>query len=198
MTAPATPCPCVTRYRRRMPPTVLLAPGASGTVAGLRPYLQGLAARGIQAHGVELPRGSVERALPVYATALEAAEQVAREAATIIGGHSFGGRVASLLAAERSVAGLILFSYPLHRPGHPEQWQSKTDHWPRIRCPVLLLSGESDPFARLTLLRRAVARVPDAELVTYPGVRHGIGPVLSDALERIGAWIDRLPHLPSA
>ena len=177
-----------------MPLSVLLAPGASGTVAGLRPYLDGLAARGIEARGVELPRGSVERALPVYAAALEAAGK----AATIIGGHSFGGRVASLLAAERSVAGLILMSYPLHRPGHPEQWQSKTEHWPRIRSPVLLLSGESDPFAQLTLLRRAIARLPHAELVTYPGVRHGIGPVLGDALERIGAWIDRLPPPPGA
>ncbi len=184
----------VTRYRRGMSPTVLLAPGASGTVAGLRPYLEGLAARGVEAYGVELPRGSVERALPVYATALEAAG----DAPIIIGGHSFGGRVASLLAAERSVAGLILMSYPLHRPGHPEQWRSKTDHWPRIRCPVLLLSGESDPFARLSLLRRAVARVPHAELVTYPGVHHGIGPVLGDALERIGAWIDRLTPLQGA
>jgi len=173
-----------------MPLSVLLAPGASGTVAGLRPYLDGLAARGVEARGVELPRGSVERALPVYAAALEPVG----EAATIIGGHSFGGRVASLLAAEQSVAGLILMSYPLHRPGHPEQWESKTDHWRRIRCPVLLLSGESDPFARLTLLRRAVARLPNAELVTYPGVRHGIGPVLGDALERIGAWIDHVPH----
>jgi uncharacterized protein len=177
-----------------MPLTILLAPGASGTVAGLRPYLHGLAARGIEANGVELPRGSVERALPVYATALEAAG----EGATIIGGHSFGGRVASLLAAERSVAGLILMSYPLHRPGHPEQWESRTDHWSRILCPVLLLSGESDPFARATLLRRAVTRLSHAELVTYPGVRHGIGPVLDDALERIGAWIDRLAHLTNA
>lgn len=172
-----------------MPVTVLLAPGASGTVAGLRPYLEGLAAPGVEARAVALPRGTVERALPVYAAALEAAPLEA----TIIGGHSFGGRVASLLAADRPVAGLILMSYPLHRPGHPETWEARTDHWPRIGCPVLLLSGESDPFANVALLRRAVGRLPNAELVTYPGVRHGIGPVLGDALERISAWIGRLP-----
>jgi predicted alpha/beta-hydrolase family hydrolase len=177
------------RYRRAMPLTVLLAPGASGTVAGLRPYLKGLAVGGIVARGVELPRGSVERALPVYAKALD---PIPPQAA-VIGGHSFGGRVASLLAAETSLAGLILMSYPLHRPGHPEQWEARTDHWPRIGCPVLVLSGESDQFANLTLLKRAVERIPDAELVTYPGVRHGIGPVLDDALGRIRTWIDRLP-----
>ena len=176
------------RYRRCVPITVLLAPGASGSVAGLRPYLVGLATGGVRARGVELPRGSVERALPVYRAALLAAGPDA----TIPGGHSFGGRVASFLAAERAVAGLLLMSYPLHRPGHPEQWESRTDHWPNIRCPVLLLSGESDPFARVELLRRAVGRIPHAELVTYPGVRHGIGPVLTDALGRITAWIESL------
>ena len=171
-----------------MPVTVLLAPGASGTVAGLRPYLMGLSTRGIGARGVTLPRGSVERALPVWSAAIDA---IAAQS-VVIGGHSFGGRVASLIAADRPVAGLILMSYPLHRPGHPDQWEARTDHWPQIRCPVLLLSGEADPFANLQLLRPAVARLPNAELVTYPGVRHGIGPVLDDALGRIDTWIARL------
>jgi predicted alpha/beta-hydrolase family hydrolase len=182
------------RYRPGVPYRMILAPGASGTVAGLRPYLKGLAAKGLEARGLELPRGSVERALPVYRSALRAGEP----ASTIIGGHSFGGRVASLLAAEEHVAGLLLMSYPLHRPGHPEQWEVRTDHWPRIGCPVLLLSGESDPFARVGLLRDAVRRLPHGELVTYPGVRHGIGPVLPDALERIAAWVARVQEAGTA
>lgn len=172
-----------------MPYRVILAPGASGTIAGLRPYLKGLAAQGINGQGLELPRGSVERAFPVYRAALLRGDPTT----TIIGGHSFGGRVASLLAAEERVGGLLLMSYPLHRPGHPEHWELRTNHWPLIGCPVLLLSGESDPFARVELLRDAVGRFPHAELVTYPGVRHGIGPVLADALARITAWIGSLP-----
>jgi len=171
-----------------MPPVLLLAPGASGTVAGLRGHVRGLAARGVEAHAIQLPRGSAERALPVYRSAVKPANA----GDTVIGGHSFGGRVASLLAAELPVAGLVLLSYPLHRPGHPETWEARTDHWPRIACPVLVLSGESDPFARIELLRLAVQRLPRAELVTYPGVRHGIGPVLDDALDRIAAWMARL------
>jgi predicted alpha/beta-hydrolase family hydrolase len=167
-----------------MAPILLLAPGASGTVAGLRGHVTGLARRGVEVRTVQLPKGSAERALPVYRAAL------GRGAGTevVVGGHSFGGRVASFLAAERPVAGLVLLSYPLHRPGHPEQWEARTEHWPRIACPTLLLSGESDPFAKIDLLRTAVTRLARAELITYPGVRHGIGAVLDDALDRIAAW----------
>ena len=171
-----------------MPVTVLLAPGASGTVAGLRPYLMGLSTRGIKARGVALPRGSVERALPVWSAAIDA---IAAQS-VVIGGHSFGGRVASLIAADRPVAGLILMSYPLHRPGHPEQWEARTDHWPQIRCPVLLLSGEADPFARIELLRAYVARLRKAELVTYPGLGHTLKPVLEDVLDRTAHFIAAL------
>lgn len=164
--------------------TILLAPGASGTVAGLAPYIDGLATRGLEARTVELPRGDAARALPVYRDALAA---LAPEQA-VVGGHSFGGRVASLLAAETPVRGVVLFSYPLHAPGRQATWDERTGHWPRITSPVLLLSGEADPFAKLDLLREAVRRLPNAELVTYPGVRHGIGPVLDDALDRVASF----------
>jgi predicted alpha/beta-hydrolase family hydrolase len=137
---------------------------------------------------VDLPKGDAQRALPVYRAAL--AGLAADE--TIIGGHSFGGRVASLLAAETPPRGLVLFSYPLHAPGRQAAWDERTAHWPGISCPVLLLSGEADPFARLDLLRQAVRRLPRAELVTYPGVRHGIDPVLDDALDRLAAFASRL------
>jgi predicted alpha/beta-hydrolase family hydrolase len=168
-------------------PRVYLAPGASGSIAGLRPQLDGLLARGFEARAVELPRGKAERAVPTYRAA------IANEGpAAVIGGHSFGGRVASLLAAEQPVMGLVLFSYPLHRPGHPEAWEERTAHWERIGCPVLLLSGESDPFARIALLREAVGRLPRAELVTYPGVGHGIRPVLDSALDRVATWLASL------
>lgn len=152
----------------------------------MKPHVDGLRARGVAASAVQLPRGSAERALPVYSAA------IAGDRSAVIGGHSFGGRVASLIAPERPVRGLILLSYPLHRPGGPETWDERTAHWSRIVCPVLVLSGESDPFARIPLLRQAVERLAHAELVTYPGVGHGIGPVLDDALDRISEFVRAL------
>ena len=112
----------------------------------------------------------------------------------VLGGQSFGGRVASLVAAERpaDVRGLVCFSYPLHRPGAPETWDARTAHWPRIECPVLLLSGEADPFARLELLQAAIARLARVELVTYPRLGHGLKPVLADVLDRVAAFVGRL------
>ena len=172
-----------------MPATrILLAPGASGTIDGLRDHERGLHARGMDVRLVALPKGRAERAIAVYARALDAENA----AATIIGGHSFGGRVASLLVAERPVAGLVLLSYPLHAPGRQPAWEERTAHWPRISCPVLLLSGESDPFAELALLRRAVGLLPSATLVTYPRVGHGLGPVLDRALEEVATFARHL------
>jgi predicted alpha/beta-hydrolase family hydrolase len=163
---------------------ILLAPGASGSIEQLREHARGLTARGLDVQLVELPRGKAERAVPVYAAAVEAAG----EPLPIIGGQSFGGRVASLVAAEQPPAGLVLLCYPLHAPGRQPTWDERTAHWPRITCPVLLLSGESDPFAEIGLLRRAVTRLPDASLVTYPGLGHGLGPVLDDALDRVASF----------
>lgn len=163
-------------------PRLILAPGASGTAAGMRAHVDGLRVRGIDATAIDVPRGDATRAGRRF---LEAAGD--RLAGTALGGHSYGGRVASLVAADHGVAALVLLSYPLHRPGHPEQL--RTDHWPRITCPVLLLSGESDPFARIDLLRDAVGGLAQATLVTYPRVGHGLAPVLDDALDRVAAFV---------
>jgi predicted alpha/beta-hydrolase family hydrolase len=168
-----------------MPVTVLLAPGASGGPERLAPHAAGLEARGLAVEIVALARGTAERAVPAYRLAFRQHPS----SATVIGGHSFGGRVASLLAAEDPPAGLVLLSYPLHAPGRRETWSSRTDHWPRIRCPVLVLSGESDPFAGLDLLRTAVRRLPDARLVTWPRVGHGLGPVLDAALDEVARFV---------
>ena len=165
---------------------VYLAPGASGGMDSIAPYIRGLATAGIRAKAVTLPRGTAERALPVY-----------REAApfgpgTVVGGQSFGGRVGSLLAAEGEVGGVVLICYPLHPPGGVDRWDQRSEHWPRIACPVLLLSGDRDPFARIGLLREAVQRLPRAELHVYPGVGHGLRSVMEDAVGRIAAFVEAL------
>lgn len=63
----------------------------------------------------------------------------------VVGGRSYGGRMASMAVADGlAVAGLLLLSYPLHPPGKPERL--RTEHLPAIGVPTLFLSGERDPF----------------------------------------------------
>src|SRR5688500_1430337 len=141
-----------------------LGHGASGTAASMTPFVTGLQSRGIAAQAIDLPKRKAEEALPAFHVVVPAGPDV------VVGGHSYGGRVASLAAAEPDApyAALVLFSYPLHPPGAPGKTEARISHWPSIRCPVLLLSGESDPFARIELLRKAVPTLGGtAELVTY-------------------------------
>lgn len=175
-------------YSFRVSPPLYLAPGASGSIERLRPHERALSTLGIVVRLVELPKGRAERAVPVYRTAVADAT----DGPPVVGGHSYGGRVASMLAAEETPSGLVLLSYPLHAPGRQPSWEERTSHWPKISCPVLLLSGESDPFADLDLLRGAVQRLPDARLVTYPGIGHGLERVLDDAASRIAAFVREL------
>jgi predicted alpha/beta-hydrolase family hydrolase len=147
------------------------------------PYVKALEKRRLKASAIDLPVGKAERAVPVFIQKVPAG--------SIAGGHSFGGRVASMAAAtEVDYAALVLLSYPLHRPGHPEDL--RTEHWSKITCPVLFLSGESDPFARLELLKSSVRRLRGAELVTFPGVGHGLMPVIDAAMDRVAAFVRQL------
>src|SRR3989304_9279093 len=89
--------------------------------------------------------------LPVRRAAGAALPAVGPGTRLVLGGHSYGGRVASLLAADgrlSDLAGLVCLSYPLHRPGAPDDGL-RTEHWPRIAVPPLILLGEDDPLARI-------------------------------------------------
>ena len=176
------------RYASHVSVRCYLGHGASGTAASMAPFVAGLRKRGVEAVAIDLPKRKAEEALPAFHAVVPSATDVA------VGGHSFGGRVASLAAAESNApyAGLVLFSYPLHPPGKPERTEARIAHWPAIGCPVLLLSGEADPFARLELLRTAIGLLGDAELVTYPRLGHTLKPVLDDALDRAAAFLTGL------
>ena len=168
---------------------VVLAHGASGTAASMRPYVDALRRRGVEARAIDLPRSGrtpvkAERAVPTFI------EKSASPKPVVAGGQSYGGRVASLAALETRFAGLVLISYPLHRPGHPESL--RTEHWPRLDLPVLLLSGTADPFARLELLRREVKKLPHGELVTFQGVGHGLISVADEAMKNVADFVREL------
>ena len=93
---------------------------------------------------------------------LRAASQELREIVTgrvFLGGQSYGGRQASMLAAEdaRSADGLLLLSYPLHPPGKADRL--RTEHFSGIECPTLFVHGGRDPFATFEELTGAVRAI---------------------------------------
>jgi len=154
---------------------VVLGHGASGTAASMKPYVTGFKLRGIDAIAIDLPRGNAERAVPVFIKASGTGHEV------IGGGQSFGGRVASMASIEADYGGLILFSYPLHRPGHSDEL--RTEHFRSIRCPTLFMSGDRDPFAKIDLMKTAIKAIPNSRLVVFKGQGHGLLAVLDQALD---------------
>jgi predicted alpha/beta-hydrolase family hydrolase len=164
---------------------IYIGHGASGTSASMKAHVDGLRKRGVDASAIDLPKRKAEDAVAPFRSIVPDGPGIA------VGGQSFGGRVASLAAAQPDTqyVALVLFSYPLHAPGNSAAWKERTSHWPAIRCPVMLLSGEADPFARIDLLRKAIPQLRNAELVTYPRLGHTLKPVLEDALDRTAAFL---------
>lgn len=94
----------------------------------------------------------------------------------ILGGHSYGGRQASMLAAETAdvADALLLLSYPLHPPRKPEQL--RTQHFPELRTPALFIHGARDPFGSIEELRAALTAIPARhQLVTIEKAGHELG-----------------------
>ncbi|MGU3651921.1 alpha/beta hydrolase family protein [Mycolicibacterium sp. A43C] len=120
----------------------------------------------------------------------------------IAGGHSYGGRMTSMVAAsakgersdggkaqgERSDGGkylserpdlLTLSSYPLHPPGKPER--SRTEHLPDITVPTVFTHGTADPFGTIAELRAAADLVAGpTRIVEVTGARHDLRSTTSD------------------
>ncbi|HVP48865.1 MAG TPA: alpha/beta family hydrolase [Bryobacteraceae bacterium] len=145
-------------------------------------------------HGPPFGNGGQDRA------GLRRAVEVLRELAlrdgtpvrVSMGGHSYGGRQASMLAAEdASIAErLLLLSYPLHPPDKPQQL--RTAHFPKVQTPALFVQGSRDPFGSLDELREALRSIPArTQLLAIEGATHDLGHgrhgVASQALT---AWID--------
>ena len=92
-----------------------------------------------------------------------------------LGGHSYGGRQTSMLAAaDPTVAdGLLLLSYPLHPPGKPAQM--RTAHFPQLSTPAVFVHGSRDPFGSLEEMRAALALIPaPTSLLEIEGAGHDL------------------------
>ena len=93
-----------------------------------------------------------------------------------LGGHSYGGRQASMLCAEQPelVSSLLLLSYPLHPPRKPDQL--RTQHLFHLRVPTLFVHGTRDPFGTLAEIENALKLIPaKTKLVPVEGAGHDLG-----------------------
>jgi hypothetical protein len=162
-------------------PAVVTAHGAG---AGMdHPFMVGvceaLAAEGVSALRMNFPyleagRRSPGAPAPAIATIGAAVEEArARTSGPVFaGGKSYGGRMASMAAAEgMACAGLVFLGYPLHAPGKADQ--VRDEHLYGLDVPMLFLQGTKDPFASQDVLAGVLDRLgPRATYVAFDGAGH--------------------------
>src|SRR5450631_1447856 len=87
--------------------------------------------------------------------------EVGAQSRLFLGGHSYGGRQATMLAAEDpalDASGLLLMSYPLHPPAKPQQL--RTAHLPSLRLPSFFAHGSRDDFGSRDEMEAALKLIP--------------------------------------
>lgn len=165
--------------------TVVLAHGAGGPADSpfLTDFARGLAAAGHRVARFELPYmrrrradGRRRRPDPPAALAAEWRAAIAAlgdPARLVVGGKSMGGRIASLVADEAGVAGLLCLGYPFHPVGRPDRL--RTAHLRDLRTPALFVQGERDPFGHRDEVA-AYELSPAIELAWLPDGDHSWKP----------------------
>jgi predicted alpha/beta-hydrolase family hydrolase len=117
-------------------------------------------------------RGSAERDQQGLRRAVELVRHIA-PGRLFLGGHSYGGRQGTMLAAAEPglVDGLLLLSYPLHPPKNREQL--RTAHFRQLQTPALFVSGTRDGFGTVEELTAALKLIPArTQLLTVEGAGH--------------------------
>ncbi len=109
------------------------------------------------------------------------------------GGHSYGGRQTTMLAADEPAlaGGLLLFTYPLHPPGRAAQL--RTAHFPQLRTPAMFVHGERDNFATTAELEAAIKLIAArTAMVEVAGAGHDLRPPKrAESLEGLAARVAR-------
>ncbi len=142
----------------RAPMRLALAHGAGAAMDS--PFMETVA-KGVAAHGIrvarfEFPylaarriegrRGAPDREPVLLQSWRDAIAKLGDPTQLVIGGKSLGGRIASMVADEMKVAGLVCLGYPFHPPGNPER--TRTKHLETMRTPALILQGTRDSFGK--------------------------------------------------
>ena len=109
---------------------------------------RGLAEGGIRVVRFEFPYMAAKKKAPDREPVLlESWRDAIREQGDrviFIGGKSMGGRIATMVADEMKVRGVVVFGYPFHPPGNPEKLRTK--HLETLVTPALILQGARDTF----------------------------------------------------
>ncbi|HSI72564.1 MAG TPA: alpha/beta fold hydrolase [Fimbriimonas sp.] len=107
--------------------------------------------------GKSLP-DRMPKLMETYTAIVEKVRSEVKPAQLICGGHSMGGRTASMLAAEGfAMDGLLMFAYPLHPAGKPEKLRD--EHLPKIAVPALCINGTNDELCRRDLMEAVLPRL---------------------------------------
>jgi uncharacterized protein len=111
-------------------------------------------------------------------------------ASVVVGGRSYGGRMASLAVAEGlQVAGLVLLSYPLHPPGKPDRL--RTAHLSAITVPTLFVSGDRDPFGSPSEFAPWLSTLGGPVEAVWVGGAHDPR-ADADVVATVASWMDAL------
>ena len=177
-------------HRPRLPTGdgIVLAHGAGSNrdAPVLRAVATAFAARGVAALRIDLPfRQARAKGPPAPAWAARDRDGLRHALAALarrctgtlmLGGHSYGGRQASMLLADTPALarGLLLLAYPLHPPGRPER--RRTEHLIKLRTPTVFVHGTRDPFGLLDEMDEARGLMPGpTRLVTVRDAGHDLG-----------------------
>jgi|SRR5437588_7185916 len=166
--------------------TLVLAHGAGGAMD--TPYMN-IVARGVAAYGIRVVRfefpymaarrtGGPERSRKGGApdrqpVLLQTWRDVVAElgAKVVIGGKSMGGRMATMVADELRVRGVVCLGYPFHPPGQPEKL--RTAHLETMTTPALIVQGTRDPFG--TAEEVAAYRISPTIRIEWLQGQHSLG-----------------------
>ncbi|HEY7440755.1 MAG TPA: alpha/beta family hydrolase [Acidimicrobiia bacterium] len=204
--------------KRGLDRAVLLAHGAGADMhaKALTAVADALADAKIASLRFQYPYRSSGKRAPDRPAVLDAAtREAARELAArsklpperlVLGGRSMGGRYCSMIVGDEGdptpALGLLMLGYPLHAAGKPEK--ERSEHFPRIRVPVLFVSGTRDSLASKPALTKAAKKIKGK--VTFHWLEsadHGFRPlkssgrtvdeVLADVAQTSAEWVQRLP-----
>lgn len=185
----------------KAPLIIALAHGAGAPLDSpfMAAFARGLAERGHRVARFEFPYMAARRddggkrppdRAPKLLDAWRAVIRRLGPARTVIGGKSMGGRMASLVADEMGVRGLVCLGYPFQAPGRPLD-EGRVAHLARLATPTLILQGERDAFGKPDL----VGGVDFSDAVTVRWLAdgdHGFKPRKKSGRTEAGNWAEAM------